>query len=70
MSSAASATESLPSPKATYILAPLFLPPKRDFDLYEELLQFMQTYIKSALYALVIGKSEHYKGWMIQILIC
>jgi len=70
MSSAASATESLPSPEATCIPAPLSLPPERDFDSYEELLQFAQAHAKSALYALVIGKSERRKGRMIRILVC
>jgi len=69
MSSAASATINLPSSEAPCIL-PLSLPPKRDFNSYEELLQFAQSHAKSALYAFVIGKSERRKGRIIRILVC
>jgi len=69
MSFAASATMNLPSLEASCIL-PLSLPPERDFDSYEELLQFAQSHTKSALYAFVIGKSERRKGRIIRILVC
>ena len=70
MSLSACATQNPVPAEASCTVAPLSLPPEREFDSYKELLDFVQKHAKSALYALVVGKSKHCNNRIIRILVC